>query len=154
MHEDFTSITIFNSACTWICCVLCFFHSFLGFSRSSAQTISSNFIIVVTTFVVSAIVSHQHKLDMVHIQNSTLAGGVAIGSCCNLLVGPHGALLIGTISAIISVLGYRYLMVSYICKNVHTLNSEQWTDSFALSVCYCVYHFFFSPSLFFVAKTI
>ncbi|XP_031637364.1 ammonium transporter Rh type A [Contarinia nasturtii] len=63
----------------------------------------------VSTFVVSAIVSHQHKLDMVHIQNSTLAGGVAIGAVCNLLVSPHGALLIGTISAIISVFGYRYL---------------------------------------------
>lgn len=137
--------------------MLCFFRSFFGFSRSSAQTISSNFI-VVTTFVVSAIVSHQHKLDMVHIQNSTLAGGVAIGSCCNLLVGPHGALLIGTISAIVSVLGYRYLMVGYIRKNVHTMNSGQrvqWLpDSFALSVCYCVYYFFFPPSLFFVAKTI
>lgn len=62
----------------------------------------------------SAIVSHQHKLDMVHIQNSTLAGGVAVGSICNLLIGPHGAVLIGFISAIISVLGYRYLTVGYL----------------------------------------
>lgn len=74
----------------------------------------------VTTFVVSAIVSHHNKLDMVHIQNSTLAGGVAIGTVCNLLVGPHGAVLIGTISAIISVLGYRYLSVSFHFA-IHTL---------------------------------
>lgn len=66
---------------------------------------------VVTTFVVSAIVNKEHKLDMVHVQNSTLAGGVAVGSVCNMLIGPHGALLIGFISAIISVLGYRYLSV-------------------------------------------
>lgn len=67
--------------------------------------------IAVTTFVVSAIVSNEHKLDMVHVQNSTLAGGVAVGSVCNMLIGPHGALLIGFISAVVSVFGYRYLSV-------------------------------------------
>ncbi|KAL5291951.1 RHCG family protein [Megaselia abdita] len=63
----------------------------------------------VTTFVLSAIVSHENKLDMVHVQNSTLAGGVAVGSVCNLLIGPHGAVLIGIVAGTISVLGYRYL---------------------------------------------
>ncbi|XP_055840845.1 ammonium transporter Rh type A [Episyrphus balteatus] len=63
----------------------------------------------VTTFVLSALVSHGNKLDMVHVQNSTLAGGVAVGSVCNLLIGPHGALLIGILSGAVSVLGYRYL---------------------------------------------
>jgi len=38
-----------------------------------------------------------------------LAGGVAVGSVCNMLIGPHGALLIGIISGTVSVLGYRYL---------------------------------------------
>lgn len=63
----------------------------------------------VTTFIVSALVSHENKLDMVHVQNSTLAGGVAIGTVCNLLVGAHGAILIGIIAGCISVLGYSYL---------------------------------------------
>lgn len=63
----------------------------------------------VTTFVLSALVSHGNKLDMVHVQNSTLAGGVAVGSVCNLLIGPHGALLIGILSGVVSVFGYRYL---------------------------------------------
>lgn len=49
---------------------------------------------------------------MVHVQNSTLAGGVAVGSVCNLLIGPHGAVLIGIVAGTISVLGYRYLSVS------------------------------------------
>lgn len=78
------------------------------------------FPVAVTAFVVSAIVSNEHKLDMVHVQNSTLAGGVAVGSVCNMLIGPHGALLIGFISALISVLGYRYLTVrEYPSLNAH-----------------------------------
>ncbi|XP_053680936.1 ammonium transporter Rh type A [Anopheles nili] len=63
----------------------------------------------VATFVLSALVSHEHKLDMVHVQNSTLAGGVAVGSICNLLIHPFGALIVGVIAGVISVLGYRFL---------------------------------------------
>lgn len=63
----------------------------------------------VTTFVMSALVSHEKKFDMVHVQNSTLAGGVAVGSICNLLIHPFGALLVGVIAGVISVLGYRFL---------------------------------------------
>ncbi|XP_059619508.1 ammonium transporter Rh type B [Phlebotomus argentipes] len=63
----------------------------------------------VVSFVLSVLVSHEHKLDMVHVQNSTLAGGVAVGSVCNLLIHPYGAVLIGSLAGLISVLGYRYL---------------------------------------------
>lgn len=92
---------------TWLFC------SIFSLISVRSNDFHSNFI-AVTTFIVSAIVSHQHKLDMVHIQNSTLAGGVAIGAVCNFLVGPCCALLIGSISAVISVLGYRYLTVGFI----------------------------------------
>lgn len=95
----------------FICIATIFLYSLCSSLFHYTQFDCIPFYCIVTTFVVSAIVSHQHKLDMVHVQNSTLAGGVAVGSVCNLLVGPHGALLIGTISAIISVLGYRYLSV-------------------------------------------
>ncbi|XP_058453449.1 ammonium transporter Rh type A isoform X1 [Malaya genurostris] len=63
----------------------------------------------VTAFVVSALVSHEKKFDMVHVQNSTLAGGVAVGSICNLVIHPFGALLVGVIAGAISVLGYRFV---------------------------------------------
>lgn len=65
-----------------------------------------------TTFVHSTFFSHDNKLDMVHIQNSTLAGGVGVGAVCNLLIGPVGAIGIGVLAGAVSVLGYRYLSVS------------------------------------------
>jgi ammonium transporter Rh len=48
------------------------------------------------------------KLDMVHIQNATLAGGVAIGSASDLVVGPWAATLVGFIAGTVSVTGYMY----------------------------------------------
>lgn len=63
----------------------------------------------VTTFAISALVHKDKKFDMVHVQNSTLAGGVAVGSCVNLILRPWGAVLIGFTAAIISVMGYAFL---------------------------------------------
>ncbi|XP_041981153.1 ammonium transporter Rh type B [Aricia agestis] len=62
----------------------------------------------VTTFFVSSAVNHG-KLDMVHIQNSTLAGGVAVGSVCNMHINPGGAVLIGVAAGLLSVMGYKFL---------------------------------------------
>jgi len=63
----------------------------------------------VTAFAISALVDKHGRFNMVHIQNSTLAGGVAIGAAANLLVHPFGALIIGSSAAILSVLGYKYI---------------------------------------------
>ncbi|KAM6464189.1 ammonium transporter Rh type A [Liasis olivaceus] len=62
-----------------------------------------------TTFAFSILLEHRGKLDMVHVQNATLAGGVAVGSCADLNILPFGAMLIGSIAGIISVIGYKYL---------------------------------------------
>eukprot|EP00557_Chaetoceros_sp_GSL56_P005444 CAMPEP_0176490952 /NCGR_PEP_ID=MMETSP0200_2-20121128/8159_1 /TAXON_ID=947934 /ORGANISM="Chaetoceros sp., Strain GSL56" /LENGTH=424 /DNA_ID=CAMNT_0017888321 /DNA_START=134 /DNA_END=1408 /DNA_ORIENTATION=- len=48
------------------------------------------------------------KFDAVHIQNSTLAGGVAIGATARLAMGPGVALAVGLIAGSVSVLGYYY----------------------------------------------
>ena len=48
----------------------------------------------------------------VHIQNATLAGGVAVGSCADLNILPLGAMIIGSIAGIVSVAGFKYLTVS------------------------------------------
>jgi len=47
--------------------------------------------------------------DMVLVQNATLAGGVAIGSSSDLVVGPWAAFMIGFLGGTISCLGYVYL---------------------------------------------
>ena len=49
-----------------------------------------------------------------HVQNATLAGGVAVGSIANMIIGPWAAMFIGFIAGIISVAGYKFLSVSFI----------------------------------------
>ena len=66
---------------------------------------------VVTAFALSAAMNKHKKFVMEHIQNATLAGGVAIGAVADLMVGPWVALTIGSIAGIISVLGYDILSV-------------------------------------------
>ncbi|XP_011496592.1 PREDICTED: ammonium transporter Rh type A [Ceratosolen solmsi marchali] len=63
----------------------------------------------VVSFAVSAFVSKQSKFNMVHVQNSTLAGGVAIGTAAGMMCEPVGSLMIGSAAGMISVLGYKYL---------------------------------------------
>ena len=47
----------------------------------------------------------------VHVQNATLAGGVAVGTAANFMIQPWGAILIGVLAAVLSVIGFSYLQV-------------------------------------------
>ena len=46
-----------------------------------------------------------------HIQNATVAGGVAIGAVADLFIQPFGALIVGSLAGIVSVLGFEYVSV-------------------------------------------
>ena len=46
---------------------------------------------------------------MVHIANSTLSGGVAIGTTANVILSTMHALLLGTVAGALSVIGYAYI---------------------------------------------
>ncbi|KFP16634.1 Ammonium transporter Rh type A, partial [Egretta garzetta] len=63
----------------------------------------------VVTFAFSSLVDQRGKFNMVLIQNATLAGGVAVGTCADLSIRPFAAMCIGTIAGIISVLGFHFL---------------------------------------------
>jgi ammonium transporter Rh len=61
----------------------------------------------ITTFIASTIVG-KGKLNMVHIQNATLAGGVAVGAVADLNIQPFAAAIIGSLAGIVSTLGFQY----------------------------------------------
>ena len=50
-------------------------------------------------------------LFQVHVQNATLAGGVAVGTSADMMIGTHGALLIGSLAGALSVIGFKYITV-------------------------------------------
>merc|ERR1719317_1194161 len=60
-------------------------------------------------FMSSRLFDPSHKFNMVHIQNATLAGGVAVGSSSDLVIGPWAAMLMGVIAGAVSTLGYIYV---------------------------------------------
>jgi len=59
------------------------------------------------TFVFSKLL--KGKFEMVHLQNSSLAGGVAIGAVSDFLIQPFAAGIIGFVAGSISVIGFTYL---------------------------------------------
>ncbi|XP_076873765.1 ammonium transporter Rh type A [Brachyhypopomus gauderio] len=67
-------------------------------------------------YATSSLVEEKGRLDMVHIQNATLAGGVAVGTCADMSIGPFGAMVIGVIAGIISTVGFKFLTPVFASK--------------------------------------
>ncbi|KAM4602317.1 ammonium transporter Rh type B [Discoglossus pictus] len=61
------------------------------------------------TFAVSSLLNGEGKLDMVHIQNAALAGGVAVGTSAEMMLTPFGAMIAGSLAGIVSTLGYKFI---------------------------------------------
>jgi len=60
-------------------------------------------------FAFSALVSPSKKFSMEHLQNATLAGGVAVGACADMMLTPGISLTIGALAGILSVCGFTYI---------------------------------------------
>ena len=72
-----------------------------------ANTLISLLGACLATFIVSAALSD--SLDAVHVQNATLAGGVAIGTSAALRIAPAAAFGVGLLAGIISTLGFAFV---------------------------------------------
>ncbi|XP_067357496.1 ammonium transporter Rh type C-like 2 isoform X1 [Channa argus] len=80
-----------------------------GQHRAAINTYLSLAASVLTAAAISSVCQKHGKLDMVHIQNSTLAGGVAVGTAAEFMLMPYGSLIVGFCCGIISTLGYVFL---------------------------------------------
>lgn len=89
------------------------FNGALALADARERTIANTILALTNSclfaFMFSRLVNSEEKFDMIHIQNSTLAGGVAIGAVANLPVTIFGSMIIGAFAGIISVLGFKYL---------------------------------------------
>ncbi|XP_007252658.3 ammonium transporter Rh type C 2 [Astyanax mexicanus] len=80
-----------------------------GQHRAAINTYLSLAASVLTSYAISSLSAKKGKLDMVHIQNATLAGGVAMGTASEFMITPYGSLIVGFFCGIISTFGYLVL---------------------------------------------
>ena len=82
-----------------------------------------------SAFAVSALVNHERKFVMEHIQNATLAGGVAVGAVADMILTPFGSLFMGVVAGSLSTLGYEFVSVSlreYVLPLTLHISSPSW----------------------------
>ena len=63
----------------------------------------------VTTFAISAGTNPKRQWVMEHIQNATLAGGVIVGACADMMLTPVGAIVAGSLAGCVATLGFVYI---------------------------------------------
>jgi len=76
--------------------------------RAIANTFLSILSSVIITFALTRLLT-RGKFDVMHMQNSVLAGGVAMGVAAHLNITPSGAMGTGAFVAVVSVCGYHFL---------------------------------------------
>ncbi|KAF1324626.1 Ammonium transporter, partial [Globisporangium splendens] len=76
--------------------------------RAIVNTLLSIAASCASTFAATQVLTTVKKFDMVHLQNATLAGGVAMGTACELALNPASAITVGLVAGVVSVTGYRF----------------------------------------------
>ncbi|XP_076366995.1 ammonium transporter Rh type A-like isoform X2 [Tachypleus tridentatus] len=89
------------------------FNSALGLGDDRHRAVINTYLslssCVLISFATSSLVDGKNRFNMVHVQNATIAGGVAIGTTANMMTHPYGAMIIGGLAGFISVMGYHFL---------------------------------------------
>lgn len=93
-----------------------YWPSFVGATETAVleneqHCVVNTIMALIASTTMSFFLSHRlthGKFDPVHVANSTLAGGVAIGSAARLNIGPGGAVVVGALAGAASVYGYVY----------------------------------------------
>ncbi|XP_067874171.1 ammonium transporter Rh type C-like 2 [Heterodontus francisci] len=98
--------------------------------RGAINTYCSLAASVLTTIAISSVFEKKGKINMVHVQNGTLAGGVALGTAAEMMLTPYGSLIVGALSGTVSTLGFiflsplleKYLKIQDTC-GIHNLHA-------------------------------
>eukprot|EP01119_Soliformovum_irregulare_P025616 TRINITY_DN953_c0_g1_i1.p1 TRINITY_DN953_c0_g1~~TRINITY_DN953_c0_g1_i1.p1 ORF type:complete len:819 (-),score=301.90 TRINITY_DN953_c0_g1_i1:59-2515(-) len=77
--------------------------------RAIINTVLSLSASVFTTFFATQLWRNDRKFNMVDIQNATISGGVAMGTCADMVIHPAVAILIGTFTGLVSTFGFARL---------------------------------------------
>lgn len=67
----------------------------------------------VTAISVSALANHRGKIDMTHIHNAVLAGGVVVSASGHLISSPWLAMVLGLMAGLVSIGGAKCLPVCF-----------------------------------------
>jgi len=62
-----------------------------------------------TSIILSDMTEHTKKSKMIHMQTGVLAGGVTLGCLADHPIQPWGAILLGSVGAVVCILGIKYL---------------------------------------------
>lgn len=107
----------------------CYYPSFNGYGASDSSTnldaainawesnakyraIFNTYLGLIAAAITSVIFADalgNKKEKMIHIQSGVLAGGVTMGSCCDMVLEPWGALLMGTVGGLTACAGIAYV---------------------------------------------
>ncbi|KAI4548869.1 hypothetical protein MG293_001199 [Ovis ammon polii] len=104
-----------------------------GQHRTALNTYYSLAASTLSTFALSALVGGDGRLDMVHVQNAALAGGVVVGTSAEMMLTPFGALAAGFLAGAISTLGLESVF-PLIAEGQRSATSQAMHQLFALFV--------------------
>ncbi|CAN7943752.1 unnamed protein product [Ixodes pacificus] len=102
------------------------FNAALAFGDARHRAVINTFMCLlactVTAFaaflsLVSQVFKQNLPILQVHIQNSTVAGGVAMGATADMMVHPYGAFIIGSVAGALSVFGYKFI-TPFLCRRL------------------------------------